>query len=170
MKMQNVMETKFTPDEIKDLKKRFAELITKYKQNREEVFASDEFKAMLKYDTPCMLYVSTNWYNDDDVINVLSKLPDDNRILSKADILDKLMSLHDRTLDDSLKYKCLTSYAEIAGHTAKAKDIDERAVSNVILVNDNGTTQQWEDKLSQQQQQLQERGRKLLEKGGINVN
>lgn len=156
---KSIVSSDETPEQEAEKKERFAELILK---------EEDPFKAgLLVYpdNTARALWVANNWPNDPDVLALKKSFVDSEGEISflptEADASRLAWSIaRDEKNESEVRLKALELYGKFRGHIKKADVVVNTGAqtniiqSNVMVVRDHGSAEEWEKKAIAQQRAL----------------
>lgn len=161
----NFIERYFSEEEISNLKEVFARIMAKYNSNADYVLNDPEYNYAFKGHTACMLLAINNWKFDPEIKLRIEYYLDEgaNEILpSKNKIAQMYLDIANKAINPKDKLMALDRYAELMGYTDDDKVSENQSTTGVMLITDNGSTLSWEEKLKQNQYELQKKADEML--------
>lgn len=161
----DIVSQNFPPEKVTELKRLFALLMAKYDEDTELVLNDTKFRLAMQNHIGCLLYAINNWTFDVEVKNLINYFKTDgvSEILpSKVQIAQEFLAISRKAIGVRDRILALQEYSKLMGYD-KDEDFNKNTTTqNVILLADNGSNLNWEEKLRTNQFELQDKADKIL--------
>lgn len=161
----DIIAQNFPPDAIPKLKQAFAKAMAKHDEDTDAVLNDTDFSVAMQGNIGCKLWAINNWSYDLEIKKLIEHYKTDavaEILPSKAQIAQKLLAIADKAYNIRDKIFALQEYSKIMGFDKEETATQTGSNQSVILVTDNGSNLNWEEKLRKNQYELQANADKVL--------
>lgn len=163
----DIVRKMFHPDKVVQLKELFAKLMAKYNEDTDLVLNDFEFVQAMQGSIACRLYAINNWTFDHEVKNLINQYKTkklDEILPSELEVAQMYYDLYKKSMSPKDKILALDKYREARGFSKSTDSQQTTATQNVLLLRDNGSEMEWNEKLSANQVNLIQKAQELLDK------
>lgn len=161
---KDYISTKFDPDLVPNMKKEYGKLLAKHNRNSDKAFVDPQMDMIFKSDVSAKLYAKNNWVFDNEVKSHVEHYLSEGLtdiLPTKEEIAKKLLQISESAIVPREQILALQTYLDLMGWS---KNTDTTGVAqNVILITDNGDKLTWEEKVAQNQHNLEKKALELLD-------
>lgn len=161
----DIVAQNFPPEKVIELKRLFAKLMVKHNEETDYIINDPNFRYEMQNHIGCILYAVNHWVFDVEVKQLIEQYKTDrvNEILpDKMQVARELWVISRKAIGVRDKILALQEYSKLMGYDTE-EDVNKNvATQNVILLTDNGSNLNWEEKLRNNQVELQEKADKIL--------
>lgn len=161
----DIVAQNFPPEKVIELKKLFAKLMAKYNEETDYILNDPNFRYEMQNHIGCILYAINNWVFDVEVKQLIEQFKTDRvaEILpDKMQVARELWAISRKAHGVRDKILALQEYSKLMGYDIEEDTNKNTATQNVILLTDNGSNLNWEEKLRNNQVELQDKADRIL--------
>ena len=156
----DIIALKYSPDEIKSLKREFARLLVKFLNKPDVMFGSLDYDVLFKGDVSCALFAINHWVTDPEVNEYKKDYVNGNKanetLYTKTDLARKYQEVIDNSRDEKVVLVAMREFSNLMGYVPKESKLEQTGQTTVMLISDNGSVSNWEQSLLANQQKLQD--------------